>query len=83
MRQCDCPIQIGKERAMRPFIRDVGVNVIANLIAAAVIYITGVLAGLFTYKSNFFLGAVTTLVVPLPVARGKLSTSVKYSVALQ
>lgn len=51
-----------KNHVVKTFARDVAVNVLANLIAAAVIYLLGVLAGLFprtTQAVNLSIGVIT------------------------
>jgi hypothetical protein len=48
-------------RTSAPFLRDVAVNVVANLVAAAVIYLVGVLAGVFPREPRVILAAVAVL----------------------
>ena len=51
------------------FIRDVLINVVANLVAAAIIYLAGALVGLFPrYRSALLLSLVTLIAAALPVA---------------
>lgn len=51
------------------FIRDVSINVVANLVAAAIIYLAGALVGLFPhYRSALLISLVTLVAAVLPVA---------------
>lgn len=56
----------GRGRSVK-FIRDVGINVIANLVAAAIIYLLGTLAGLFP-RSPAGIGLAVLLITVLAIA---------------
>ncbi len=60
----------GRRAPLATFGRDVGVNVLANLIAAAIIYLLGVLAGLLPRSPQLLVAASLVVLSSLTFALG-------------
>ncbi|MCO1616767.1 hypothetical protein M8C11_18805 [Micromonospora sp. CPM1] len=68
--------------AVAKFARDVGVNVIANLVAAAVVYIAAVVGGLLPRSPYLIVASAVVVLVSIGMALGALGLVVRNHVGL-